>query len=308
MVFAAFAWCAAGAWGDTVHLKDGDTLEGTVLGKRAGHLILVHPDLGRMSIDETKIESVDYTDKAGEAIEAAPESPWVLSFSMGGSLTNNDEGVKSSLNMRGQADRLEQYNELRSSFAYLYKVDNGEVDENQFTALANQTWLSPDTPWMTFVRPRFDYDEFRSWTERAQLHAGKGLRVVNEKTLRLSLQAGAGVRKDWGSTDDATVLEGLVGFDLRWDGAGVGKRVSQRLGQGRQSANLSVDYYPTIAGTNRDPFDDHRAVTTASWRYVLSREHNLSLVTNLEWEYTTDPDPGFPRNVLTWTWGLQWDW
>jgi hypothetical protein len=53
----------------------------------------------------------------------------------------------------------------------------------------------------------------------------------------------------------------------------------------------------------RDP--DHRLVTRGNWRIRITEKPALNFRFGLEHEFATDPDPGFPRNSVRVTTGVE---
>jgi len=48
-------------------------------------------------------------------------------------------------------------------------------------------------------------------------------------------------------------------------------------------------------------------VNTLDWKAPLHKLSRLSFNTHLDYEYNNNPDPGFPKNNIKLSWGLQWD-
>jgi hypothetical protein len=93
--------------------------------------------------------------------------------------------------------------------------------------------------------------------------------------MLLNLRAGAGGRKEWGSESDNPELEGLAGFDFEW-------KITQK-----QSFDTTVHYFPVL-----NDFDDYRTRSTLNWRYLLSKELNLSFIFGILHEFQSIVDPG----------------
>ncbi|MHC4499357.1 MAG: DUF481 domain-containing protein, partial [Planctomycetota bacterium] len=145
--------------------------------------------------------------------------------------------------------------------SYYYKVSDGDTTDNKFTVGAVHDWLNPGSRWFFFTLGRFDYDEFESWEERANAQVGPGYNLIGTDDMTLNLRAGAGARREWGSENSDTKFEGLAGFDFVW-------KMTDR-----QSFDTTFHYYPVISD-----FDDYRTRATLNWRYLLSKEVNVSLL------------------------------
>jgi hypothetical protein len=159
--------------------------------------------------------------------------------------------------------------------SYYYKISDGDVTDNKFTVGAVQDWLNPGSRWFFFGLGRFDYDEFESWQKRANVQVGPGYNLIGTDDMLLNLRAGAGARKEWGSENNDPKFEGLAGFDFLW-------KMTDR-----QSFDTTFHYYPVISD-----FDDYRTRTTLNWRYLLSKEVNVSLLVGVLHEFQSIVDPG----------------
>jgi hypothetical protein len=291
---------------DEVKLRQGDVLRGKILERTREYLVLDHPDLGRIIIpyrrilvtfppapqpieDEHLRKEIDEILDLPEIAEPETATKWSLSAVFGGTLTNNDDGQKLVYNFRLGASRATRRAETEFDLTYLFEWKNEALSENNLTARLGHTIFSQKTPWTYFGRTRYDYDDFRSWTQRVLGHLGVGYRVADDAKIRFTLQGGVGGRQDFGSDDEATRVEGLLGFDLVWKP------------DARQALQLNATYYPSLNE------DDYRVVVVLDWKLLISRVAGLSFNTHLDYEYATDPDLGFPPNNIRLTWGLQYD-
>lgn len=323
---------------ETVVLSGGDELHGQVISENSRRVILEHPDLGWVTIPRSRVaevrqdesatvlreiepEAADVPVQTGVLVngaEAEPEASvaekggelpvkkeskwrdqtffermtdgdWLFSFSFGGVLTNDDEGEKFTLNSRFSVDRIAPTQETTGRLIYLFKTTDGEITDNELTARLGQRFRSPGSPWYWAVNPRYDFNEFRSWRHRVQLHGALGYFLMEQDRVRLSLEGGAGGRRDFGSEQDVLIAEGLAGVVLQW------------FPTKRQELRYSTTWYP---GLNRQ---SHRFVTDVEWTFRITDEVPLGLNTALEWEWDTNPDPGFPENNIRLTFGVQYD-
>ncbi|MHC4062535.1 MAG: DUF481 domain-containing protein [Planctomycetota bacterium] len=159
--------------------------------------------------------------------------------------------------------------------SYYYKVSDGDTTDNKFTVGAVHDWLNPGSRWFFFTLGRFDYDEFESWEQRANAQVGPGYNLIGTDDMTLNLRAGAGARREWGSENTDAKFEGLAGFDFVW-------KMTDR-----QSFDTTFHYYPVISD-----FDDYRTRATLNWRYLLSKEVNVSLLLGVLHEFQSVVDPG----------------
>jgi putative salt-induced outer membrane protein YdiY len=168
---------------------------------------------------------------------------------------------------------------LTVDMSYYHKTSEGDVTDNKFTAGAVHDWLNPGSRWFFFAAGRYDYDEFESWQQRANLQVGPGYNLISTDRALLNLRVGAGGRKEWGSENKDIKLEGLAGFDLKW-------KLTDR-----QTFETAAFLFPVLTD-----FDDYRTRTTLNWRYLMSKELNLSLLFGLVHEYQSIVDPGTEKD------------
>ena len=305
---------------DEVRLRNGDVLEGTILDRTDAEIVLEHPDLGRMTIPTDAIDSLfdtvsaedssteqttattpDDSEDPGEMAQnqeenlaktneaTDPESKWHLGLVFGGTATNDDEGEKTSINARGKADRKRPGLETTISLSYIYKLDRGQVDDNSLTGTMQLLWPKEESPWFYLTNVRYDYDSFRSWRQRIQAQGGAGYSLIGEEKLRLRPFAGLGFRKDIDSQEEAFPIEAVIGTDFAWGY------------ENRQRLELTAMYFRALTD------DEYRFVSTLEWKVQILRKGRVSFNVHLDYEYASEPDPGFPHNNYSVTWGLQWD-
>jgi len=138
--------------------------------------------------------------------------------------------------------------------SYYHKKNRGAITDNEFTIGLLKDWLNPGSRWFFFGTSRYDYDEFESWQQRANIQVGPGYNLIESDNVLLNFRVGAGGRKEWGSQNDNLKLEGLAGIDF-------------------------------------ECFDDYRTRSSLNWRYKLSKELNLSLLLGLLHEYQSIVNP-----------------
>ena len=286
---------------DEVRLKNGDILRVKIIEATADMLVVEHASLGRLSIPRTSIES--YTNvsqakktEADEALEEElkslekrlPEAQWKGLITLGGSLTNDDEGEKIKFNVRARAERTTEQSYLLLTSGWIWEVKNDELDENSFNIQADYTWRREKKMRGFFwSNVRYDYDDFRSWSQRLTAHLGPGWDLARAPGLRFSGLIGGGFRKEWGSPGDPAPGEIAVGLTLTW------------TPRERQKIEVSYMFFAAIDDENS------RSIAIFDWSVLLDRKVGMSFNTHLYWEWDTNPEPGFPENTIRWTWGLQ---
>jgi hypothetical protein len=193
-------------------------------------------------------------------------------FSLNTSTGSSDE---STTRFGAHIKRTLPRERLAVDMSYYHKVSDGDVTDNKFTAGGIHDWLNPGSRWFFFSAGRYDFDEFESWEHRANIQVGPGYNLIKSDDMMLDLRLGAGGRKEWGSQSSDLKLEGLAGLDFEW-------KLTHK-----QTLETSLWLFPVLTD-----FDDYRTRTTFRWRYLLSKELDLSLLLGVLHEYQSITDPG----------------
>ncbi|MHC4130886.1 MAG: DUF481 domain-containing protein [Planctomycetota bacterium] len=310
-------------------LVGGDVIHGKISNLTDVSISLEHVDLGMLEIPKQKIESLTFkhavlgqieiprsqikslgTDKPASAVvveekptttqvqqpqkEEEVEEHWLepqfdnLNAEVsrlkkkGWSLTTDFSITTASGNTDEETTRFSAHlkrrlrdERLNLDMTYYHKTSEGDTTDNKFTAGVLQDWLNPGSRWFFFGLGRYDYDEFESWTHRSNIQFGPGYNLLDSDSILLNLRAGAGSRKEWGSDSDDPKFEGLAGFDFEW-------KITQK-----QSFDTYVHFFPVLTD-----FDDYRTRSVLNWRYLLSKELNLSFIFGILHEYQSIVDQG----------------
>jgi putative salt-induced outer membrane protein YdiY len=210
--------------------------------------------------------------------EEQKKIPWKLSidFSLNSTTGNTEE---QTLRFGLTAGYETPKTRLAIDSSYYFKATSGITTDNKFTLGGRHDWLLPESRWFWFVAGRLDYDQFESWEERVNAQAGPGYHIIQrddfEMEMTWDLYAGIGARKEFGSLNDQTKLEGALGtvYTLQ---------ITER-----QSLQVDVVFFPVL-----DDWSDYRLRSTGNWRYVLDQDYHLALVIGYLLEYQSIADPG----------------
>ncbi|MHC4953455.1 MAG: DUF481 domain-containing protein [Planctomycetota bacterium] len=299
-VLVALATPARGE--DEIRLEQGDVIRGEIVEITDAAIIVDHPDLGRLTIplknvaSHSRIEEAepDVSRSEPTAIEEEIDDliekkkvKWNFTTSLGGTVTNDDEGQTVKFNLRSTASRKTDRWETMFRASWIYSFDDRVTDENTFILRASHSRKFGDSRWFGWLSGRYDYDDFRDWRQRVTAHLGPGFELIKKPKFDLSLYAGLGGRKEFGSANEDFIPEAALGVSSAW------------RPRERQAIVLSVFGYPAFEN------DDYRVITSFDWTVLIDRRIGMSFNTHLDWEYDTSPDPGFPPNTLRWTWGFQ---
>ncbi|MHC4941314.1 MAG: DUF481 domain-containing protein [Planctomycetota bacterium] len=281
---------AAAVAAEEIRLRNGDVINGTVVERTEKYWVIDHPDLGRITIPTDKLSPVIDLPPVEAPPDPEKKSIWDLSISGGGALTNDDEGVKTQFNLGLVTSRATERARTRLRLSYIFNTKQGATDKHNGLGVLSHRFLLKDSRWFVFLVGRYDFDQFRSWEHRLTAHAGPGYTVIKAEEFLWDLLAGVGGRKEFESENDDFEAEALLGTQFYW------------IPNPRNEVGLNLTWYPALGDV-----DDERFIAHFEWKFLLDKKSRLSLVTNLDWEYDTSPDPGFPNDNVRWTWGLQWD-
>jgi len=173
---------------------------------------------------------------------------------------------------------------------YFYANEDGDKTENKFTAGLLHDWLFKNSPWLLFADARYDFDEFKSFDHRVSAHGGVGYKVIDKEKVRLTLRAGAGFAKEFGSDRNEIIPEALAGVDFFWQIA-----ENQRF-------EASHRFFPDLIEGG-----EFRTLTSAGWNLQIAKDDGLSFSVNLLHEYQSDVDEGIENSDLKLFAGLTYD-
>jgi hypothetical protein len=276
----------------TVELAGGDTIEGKLIERSNYAIILEHPNLGRIEIPRERIDSLKIKEpefkkkeqeagwfdpqlrKLGARTSRLREQGWKTSvdLSLDSSTGNTDE---QATRFGNNTERELIDTRMAVDISYYLKSKKGTVTDNKFTLGIGHDWLDPKSVWFWFVHGRYDYDEFKSWQQRANAQAGPGYHLVKSDDFKLDGRLGLGARREWGSRNNNVKLEGLIGADFEWD-------ITEK-----QKCTFSPYFFPVIGD-----HDDYRTRISGEWRFLFDKDMNLSFFIGTLYEYTSIVDQG----------------
>lgn len=248
---------------------------------------------GSVSLPSPPAESADAPDGAA-AVESGPvpeikNAEWDTKLNIGLNVAaGNTESVGFASTIVSR--RTTESSELTLDAGYFYGSQDGDKNANQFTAGVQHDWLLKNSRWFFFADARYDWDEFKSYDYRLSTHGGVGYRLIDKEKLELTLRAGAGFAKEFGSGRNEIIPEALAGFDFAWDIAE------------NQSLEVTHRFFPDLGDGG-----EFRAVTTAGWSLDINRADGLSFSINLLHEYESEVDPGVENSDLKLFAGLTYD-
>lgn len=207
-----------------------------------------------------------------------------LGFTDGNTETNSFRAAYAGL-------RETKSSKLTLDAAYFFSTNDGNTDQNKATGGVNHDWLFQNSRWLIFAGGRGDYDEFNSWKYRVSGNGGVGYRLIKREKIELTLRAGAGGTREFGSSRNEIIPEGLLGADVLW-------KITTN-----QSFESTFRYFPDLSD-----FAEFRTITTAAWRLDLdSINDGLGVTAGVRHEHQTVVDEGNEQNDVNVFAGLTWD-
>jgi putative salt-induced outer membrane protein YdiY len=288
-----------------IDMTTGERVIGTIIDQNQEVYIVEHATFGRLVVPRTQVKSVveSTTAQPTPAPQAAaqplpatepPQPPapvqpeprvrlipqWDSQFEAG---FNAQSGNSEELDIRlaFTTEHETQADRWKADARYYRAQSDGDLTDNEFTAGLMKEWLLPESKWLYYAKGRYDYDEFEAWDHRISAGGGLGYEWIDSDKLDVTLFAGAGAVKEFGSDDDELRPEGQLGIEVDW-----------KLFD-NQSLLGSNWFYPDLGDLG-----EFRNVSSVAWSVELDRMRGLSFKLGLENEYESEVDPDTEHNDL----------
>jgi len=289
-------------------LANGDILNGEVLRREEGYLILRHEVLGDIQLAESQLQEpigagLPTPQALAENIdlqvtsEAPPpeEQPvlawfapdWDRQFDLG---ISGAEGNSQSRNIHTALSAKTETDALRwqVQMAYDSAEEDGAKSRDEFFAQTERDWLMPGSPRFKFASGRFDWDEFQDWDYRVNVAGGYGYDFVDRATWVLRGKAGLGANREFGGEEDKVSPEGLLEIVSAWN-------LSEH-----HKIEFTNKLYPQL-----DEFGEYRNITSLDWVNKLNGAMRLKI--GLINEYDSDIADDIKHNDFKYSTSLSWD-
>lgn len=189
---ALAVWLVFGgsAQAETVELKSGEKLEGSIILETEDTVVLEHAVLGRIEIPKSEIKPPDGV-KPGVFGTTFLEG-WTKSLSAGWSGSSGkskDMNINASLLLNRQTERFRMNYVAR----YFLASSEGDTTDNQFDTRYMHDFLIPDQNFFPFLSPFYRYDAEQDWNHRLGLDGGMGYEFLKTDTWNVIGRAGTGV-------------------------------------------------------------------------------------------------------------------
>ncbi len=298
---------------EIIELTNGDILNAAISRTTEHFIIIKHPVLGSLTIDNSRIAEIRPVPKDTEeaqqtAAGAAPETTeekqqpaadpglfgtgflagWERNLSAGLSGTS---GSSNNASFRGDIKTTYRDKEKRwnINMFYYYASEDNSTTDNRYTANLLREWLLADSDWFYFANGGYDWDQFKDWNHRIRLGGGSGYRFIDTDSIDLSTKQGLNVNYSLFRDQKNTLkLEALLGIFWHW-------KISTR-----QSIDFSNVLYPALTDLGQ-----YRNVSKFEWLHSLDYYHGLAIKLGFRNEYdSTESDKNDLRYYLNIVWGL----
>ena len=279
LVIACLIALQSNLYADSIKLKNGDSLQGTIEKQSEQSIELTHDVLGTLTIPREQIAElqIDKPDDGEPEPEPAAErglfnTGFLAGWSRGVTLgINGSEGVtqNTKIHLDFKGDYEDETDRWILATAYNWKTEDKKTTDNNFYISLDRDWLNPDSPWFWFARSRYDWDEFTEWDHRLGFFGGPGYQFIKNDTWNLRGRTGAGGKYTWGGSNSGFEAEALIGADLGWN-------ISDS-----QSLKFKTTFYPSL-----ERGGEFRNISSLDWKLDVSEFYRgIALKVGIDNEY-----------------------
>lgn len=297
-----------GAFGDTITLRGGDVLKGTIVAESDKSVTIDHEALGRMEVARDQIASVQRSaPPAAVAAEpvaakptavlpapvppapAKPDGSWKFSLSLGLTGSKNDNASNWDYRLAGAAQRETESDRTTVNAEYYYQSSNGVETDNNLLVKALEEFLFKDSKWEGFLQATYQNDEYQDWEQRIGGYAGPGYRLIDDDALKLKLRGGAGASYEFPTATWTPEL--LFGDDLVW-------KIDNR-----STLKQGFEIYPDL-----QEFGEYRFIVRVDYEIALTAKNDVKATAGVRDEFDSFVEPaGDTSNDLKVYVGLKLD-
>lgn len=316
---------------DTVVLRNGDRLTGTVVNVSADTVRLQTDYAGEIAIERAKVATLTTDEPVPLMIGDRIENGRIGAGENDNVTVAREDGTTGSMPLariahikptprqggpgvnyagrvnlgysrsagNSQNERLYGEGELRARHKdYRWSVGGDARESSDDGVRSESNWRARGNhDW--FFRPRqflytratFEHDEFRDIDLRSTVGGGYGYQVLETDTTQLSLQGGV----------DYVNVQRDVGEDEEYPAAGWGISYEQQVWTGRVVLFHDQDGFWSL-----EDADDILARTKTGARFPLGNGFSATAQLNLDWD--NDPAPGTKSTDETWLFTLGYNW
>ncbi|WP_236610501.1 MULTISPECIES: YdiY family protein [Cycloclasticus] len=240
-------------------------MNGDVIKTENGQVTLSHPILGLVTIPSSNIKPAVVSEekivdkKDNGLLGTGFFKDWKRSAELG---INGNEGNTQDMDIHigVNGDFSNTTRRWSVSSAYNNGSDDNETTKSDFFAQFTRDFLNPSNPHFSFIKGRYDWDEFEDWDHQIDLSAGVGSQLIKKDAWSLIGRTGLGVSKEFSGDNDDWTPEALLGLESFW-------AISKH-----HSVEFKNSLYP-----NLDKLGEFRNLTELNWKIGLADINNLNL-------------------------------
>ena len=267
-----------------IKLLNGDTLNGDVIKTENGQVTLSHPILGLVTIPSANIKPAEVKEvkevskKDTGLLGTGFFKDWKRSAELG---INGNEGntQDTDIHIGIKGDFSNTLKRWSVSSVYNNGSDDNETTKSDFFAQFTRDFLNPSTPHFSFIKGRYDWDEFEDWDHQIDLSAGVGTQFIKKDTWSLIGRTGLGISKEFGGENDDWTPEALFGIESLWT----------------MSKHHSIEFKNSLY-PNLSELGEFRNLTELNWKIGLADINNMNLKVGLVNDYDSLADGDSQEN------------
>ncbi len=279
-----FLFFSFNLYSETVYLKNGDKITGSVIREENNTLVLGTLYMGEVSLDRESIQSIENSDESViSEPDPQPQSQpkpdlWEGEFSLGYNRTSGNT-ENSQLSSELQLKRKTDIDEFTARLRGFYSSTDKKMNSQKWYGSVRYAYSFWDKRWYNFYKLEASHDRFSNIDYRITPSAGVGYWYSDTKDFKLMTEIGLGweYTEYRDNTNSQTQLILLPRLFLE-------KALTDTL---RFSQDLTL--YPSLEDTG-----EFRLYSETS--LINAVTENISLKLSLIDDYNSDPASGIEKN------------
>ena len=289
---------------DSIALRGGDVLRGTIVAETETAVTLDHPALGRIEVSRASIASINRTavtiptapptptpeasaegSKPVAAVPTAvlpapvppppprPDGSWKFHVDFAGSGSQNGEGSNWDIRFAGEAKRESETDRTNVTAEYYFNSANSVTTDDNLLVRGLEEFLFAQSKWEAFVQGNYQWDNFQAWESRAGMYAGPGYRLLEGEPISLRLRGGAGASYEFPTSTWTAEL--LFANQLEW------------VINAQSKLTQAFEFYPDV-----ENLDEYRYILRLEYAVKLSEKGDITGVAGVRDEFDSFVGPG----------------
>ncbi len=223
MALAIWMGICGSALAETVELKSGEKLEGTILDSNDDYVEMEHAVLGRIKIPADEIKPPDEPKVKPGLFGTSFLEGWNKALSAG---LSGSDGKSNEISANVDFKLNREIERHRSSYVTRFNFDrsDGSTTDNQLFTRYLHDFLFTDSEFFTFLSAAYLLDTQQNWLHRVSGATGVGYRFVKTDQWDVLGRFGGGVSRTMDDRRDdtsdeyplRTEVSGLVGLEATW--------------------------------------------------------------------------------------------